>query len=148
MADLDKELQRIEQGEAWEESDEVVQLDVKKPLDKVVPIRLQAADWAKLREEARGLGVGPTTLARMWILARLRLESDLFQELKLALDRLIIQHASKESWDAMISDERAIDEFTKSKESVETIKRRVEEIQQKWNLLRDHIAEGESKQKV
>jgi len=148
MANLNKEVERIEQGEAWEESDEVVQLDVKKPLDKVVPIRLSATDWPKLREKARELGVGPTTLARMWILARLRLESDLFQELKLALDRLIIQHASKESWDAMISDERAIDEFTKSKESVETIKRRVEEIQQKWNLLRDHIAEGESKQKV
>lgn len=75
MADLNKELQRIEQGKAWEESDEVVQIEVKRPLDKVVPVRLPAAEWAKLREEARELGVGPTTLARMWILERLRLRS-------------------------------------------------------------------------
>lgn len=75
MADLDKELERIEQGEAWHETDEVVEIDVKKPLDKVVPIRLQADDWAKLRREAAELGVGPTTLARMWILERLRVRA-------------------------------------------------------------------------
>lgn len=75
MADLNKELQRIEQGEAWDESDEIVQVEVKRPLDKVVPVRLPAAEWEKLRKEARELGVGPTTLARMWILERLRLRS-------------------------------------------------------------------------
>lgn len=80
MADLNKELERIEQGEAWDESDEVVQAEVKKPLDKVVPVRLTAADWAKLREEARELGIGPTTLARMWILERLRLRSISYQD--------------------------------------------------------------------
>jgi len=72
MADLDNELQRIEQGDAWHETDEVVQVEVKRPLDKVIPVRLPADDWAKLRREARELGVGPTTLARMWILERLR----------------------------------------------------------------------------
>lgn len=75
MTDLNKELQRIEQGEAWDESDEIVQVKVKKPLDKVIPIRLPAAEWEKLRKEARKLGVGPTTLARMWILERMRLRS-------------------------------------------------------------------------
>jgi len=45
---------------------------VKKPLDKVIPIRLSTEKWEELRKEARELGIGPTTLARMWILERLR----------------------------------------------------------------------------
>jgi hypothetical protein len=72
MVDLDKEIERIEQGDAWDESDEVVQVEVKKPLDKVIPVRLSAEKWEELRKEARELGIGPTTLARMWILERLR----------------------------------------------------------------------------
>jgi hypothetical protein len=72
MADLDKEIERIEQGSAWDESDEVIQAEVKKPLDKVIPVRLSAEKWAELRKEAQELGIGPTTLARMWILERLR----------------------------------------------------------------------------
>ncbi len=75
MNDLDKEVERIEQGEAWDESDQVVQLEVKKPLDKVIPIRLSTEKWEELRKEAYELGVGPTTLARMWILERLRQRS-------------------------------------------------------------------------
>ena len=72
MAGLDEEIQRIEQGDAWDESDEVVQVEVKKPLDKVIPVRLSAEKWEEMRKEARELGIGPTTLARMWILERLR----------------------------------------------------------------------------
>jgi len=72
MAEIDKEIERIEQGNAWEDSDEVVQVEVKKPLDKVIPVRLSAEKWEQLRKEARELGIGPTTLARMWILERLR----------------------------------------------------------------------------
>ncbi|HEX77167.1 MAG TPA: hypothetical protein G4O03_01960 [Dehalococcoidia bacterium] len=72
MADLDGEIERIEQGDAWDEGDEVVQVEVKKPLDKVIPVRLSAEKWEELRKEARELGIGPTTLARMWILERLR----------------------------------------------------------------------------
>lgn len=72
MADVDKEIQRIEQGNACEETDEVVEVEVKKPLDKVIPVRLSAGKWEELRREARELGIGPTTLARMWILERLR----------------------------------------------------------------------------
>ena len=72
MADIDKAVEKIEQGNAWEETDEVVHVEVKKPLDKVIPVRLPADKWELIREEARELGVGPTTLARMWILERLR----------------------------------------------------------------------------
>jgi len=71
-ADLDKEIKKIEAGNAWDENDEVVQVEVKKPLDKVIPVRLSADKWDELRREARGLGIGPTTLARMWLLERLR----------------------------------------------------------------------------
>ena len=72
MGDVDKEIERIEHGDAWDESDEVVQVEVKKPLDKVIPVRLSADKWEELRVEARVLGIGPTTMARMWILERLR----------------------------------------------------------------------------
>ncbi len=72
MTDIDKAVEKIEQGDAWEETDEVVHVEVKKPLDKVIPVRLPADKWEQMREEARELGVGPTTLARMWILERLR----------------------------------------------------------------------------
>ncbi|MBM3173348.1 MAG: hypothetical protein FJZ85_06545 [Chloroflexi bacterium] len=33
---LDKAIREIEHGNAWDESDEVVQVDVKKPLDKII----------------------------------------------------------------------------------------------------------------
>jgi hypothetical protein len=72
MADLDKAVEDIERGDAWNESDEVVRVEVKKPLDKVIPVRLPADKWERIREEARELGIGPTTLARMWLLERLR----------------------------------------------------------------------------
>lgn len=72
MNDIDREVQRLEEGEAWEETDEVVEVEVKRPLDKVIPVRLPAEKWRELRREARELGVGPTTLARMWMLEKLR----------------------------------------------------------------------------
>ena len=72
MANLDKEIERIEQGDAWDKADEVVQVEVKKPLDKVIPVRISGEKWEELRKEARELGIGPTTLARMWLLERLR----------------------------------------------------------------------------
>ena len=75
MTDVDKEIERIEQGDAWDEGDEVVRVEVKKPLDKVIPVRLPAEKWEDMRKEARELGIGPTTLARMWILERLRLRT-------------------------------------------------------------------------
>lgn len=72
MAGTDKVVERIEKGDAWEETDEVVHLEVKKPMDKVIPVRLPSEKWEQIRKEARELGIGPTTLARMWILECLR----------------------------------------------------------------------------
>ncbi len=59
-------------ADAWLDDDEVVDMEVKRPLDKVIPVRLSSDKWAMLRREATQLGVGPSTLARMWILERLR----------------------------------------------------------------------------
>ena len=72
MADLDRTIESIEKNDAWNDSDEVVQLEVRKPLDKVIPIRLSKDKWEEIRQEARELGVGPTTLVRMWVLDHLR----------------------------------------------------------------------------
>jgi len=72
VSDIQREAQKLEAGEAWEETDEVAEIEVKRPLDKVIPVRLSSDKWEELRREARELGVGPTTLARMWILERLR----------------------------------------------------------------------------
>jgi hypothetical protein len=72
MNDIEREIQRIEEGEAWEDTDEVVEIDVKRPLNKVIPVRLSSEKWEELRREAHDVGVGPTTLARMWILEKLR----------------------------------------------------------------------------
>jgi hypothetical protein len=72
MADVNKIVEKIEQNDAWEDTDEVVKLEGKRPLDKVIPVRLSADKWEQIREEARELGIGPTTLARMWILEHLR----------------------------------------------------------------------------
>ncbi|MFA5309278.1 MAG: hypothetical protein WC370_07335 [Dehalococcoidales bacterium] len=73
MADIDKDIEKIDRGDnAWEETDEVVNIETRKPLDKVIPVRLPADKWEQIREEARELGIGPSTLSRMWILERLR----------------------------------------------------------------------------
>jgi hypothetical protein len=72
MHDLEGSIRQIEQGEAWLDSDEVVEVEVKRPLDKVIPVRLSADKWEELRAEARELGIGPSTLLRMWVLEKLR----------------------------------------------------------------------------
>lgn len=41
-------------------------------LSEGISIRLDPPTLEKLRSEAHALGIGPTTLARMWILERLR----------------------------------------------------------------------------
>ncbi|MHB8377612.1 MAG: hypothetical protein ACYDEB_11750 [Dehalococcoidia bacterium] len=71
--DIEDLVARFDAGEsAWDEDDEVIEIEVKKPLDKVIPVRLTSAHWDALYREARELGIGPTTLARMWILEKLR----------------------------------------------------------------------------
>jgi len=64
---------RFDRGEdILSEDDEIVEVTFKKPLDHVIPVRLASESWKALHREARELGVGPTTLARMWLLERLR----------------------------------------------------------------------------
>ena len=70
--DLEKEIERLETSDAWDETDEVVQVEVKRPLDIVVPVRLSNDVWKALRAEAQAVGVGPSTLVRMWVMERLR----------------------------------------------------------------------------
>jgi hypothetical protein len=72
MQEIDKAINKIEKGDAWEDTDEIIELEVKKPLKIVVPVRLSADDWERLRNEAGALGIGPTTLVRMWVLEKLR----------------------------------------------------------------------------
>jgi hypothetical protein len=74
--ELEKEVTRIEGGDAWEDEDEVVEVEVRRPLDKVIPVRLPSQKWEELRRAALEMGIGPTTLARMWLLERLRQTSD------------------------------------------------------------------------
>jgi predicted DNA binding CopG/RHH family protein len=72
MDKIEKEIKKIEEQDAWDENDQIVPMVVKKPLDKVIPIRLSSEKWEQIRQEARELGIGPSTLTRMWILDRLR----------------------------------------------------------------------------
>ena len=72
MKDSERRAKQLGDGEAWDEADEVVEIDVKRPLDKVIPVRMPSETWEELRREARELGIGPSTLARMWILEKLR----------------------------------------------------------------------------
>ncbi len=66
-------VRRFDEGESvFIEDDEAIEVAVKRPLDKVIPVRLSDEHWSALRREAEELGVGPTTLARMWILEKLR----------------------------------------------------------------------------
>ncbi|MCL4541417.1 MAG: hypothetical protein M1396_03620 [Chloroflexi bacterium] len=46
-------------------------VEIKRLLDTVIPVRLAADTYAELRREARERGVGPSTLIRMWVLEKL-----------------------------------------------------------------------------
>lgn len=73
MENLEREIERIDQGgDAWIDTDEVVLVEAKRPLDAVVPVRISSATWESLRQEAREVGIGPSTLVRMWILEKLK----------------------------------------------------------------------------
>jgi len=72
MSEQEREIQRIDDGgNAWEDTEEVVEVEFRRPLNVVVPVRLAADTWEDLRREAKEVGVGPSTLARMWLLERL-----------------------------------------------------------------------------
>lgn len=56
----------------YEEEFRPVEVRFAKNLSETLNIRLDRETLASLRDEARQKGVGPTTLARMWILEHLR----------------------------------------------------------------------------
>jgi hypothetical protein len=70
----DEQRALVERFEAGDEAleGEPVTLRARKPLGKVVPIRMSEDQWRILTREAEELGVRPTTLMRMWVLERLR----------------------------------------------------------------------------
>lgn len=73
LDEIEREIERIDQGgDAWEDTDAVVGIEVKQPLDIVVPVRLSTATWDGLYKEARQHGIGPSALVRMWVLEKLR----------------------------------------------------------------------------
>jgi hypothetical protein len=67
-----------EEAEYWDTHDstdfewEPVEMTVSRPLKMTYTIRLEPQTVEQMREIAAGMGVGPTTLARMWILEKLR----------------------------------------------------------------------------
>lgn len=75
-AELRAEVARIDAGgDAWEGTTPVPEDErprFKRPMEKVIPIRVSAEQWRALRTEAERLGIGPTTLVRMWALEKLR----------------------------------------------------------------------------
>jgi len=68
------EIERLEAGgNAWEASQPLAyRVPVKRPLNKVLQIRLAEDQWIGLREWAEELGVGPATLMRMWVVEKLK----------------------------------------------------------------------------
>lgn len=65
-------VERFDAGEDIGEDAEPVSIEVRRPLDKIVPIRIPADRWEVLAREANDLGTRPTTLLRIWLLERLR----------------------------------------------------------------------------
>jgi hypothetical protein len=73
-----------EEAEFWDTHDTTdfedefkpVRVRVSKNLTEPVTFRLDADTLAELRERAKKMGIGPTTLARMWVLERLRTERE------------------------------------------------------------------------
>jgi len=66
-----------EEADFWDTHDstefewEPVEVKVSRPLKVTFAIRLDPQTVEKLREVAASMGLGPTTLARMWILEKL-----------------------------------------------------------------------------
>ena len=66
MANVDMQVNEAENGE------KPVRVRANRNLFKVVPVRLPEDKWELIRKEANDLGIGPSTLARIWILDCLR----------------------------------------------------------------------------
>lgn len=54
-----------------------VEVTVGTDLAERITVRLEPADRAELARQARKMGVGPSTLARIWLKERLRQEQDI-----------------------------------------------------------------------
>jgi hypothetical protein len=71
--DLEREIERIERGgDAWRDTDEVVQVEVARPLATFVTVRLPMSQWQEVRRTARALGVDPNALVQDWNSEKLR----------------------------------------------------------------------------
>ena len=72
MDEVEREIGRIEGGGiVWRETDEIVQLEVERPLKTFVSVRLPTAQWLEIRRRASELGVDPTALVQDWIAEKL-----------------------------------------------------------------------------
>jgi hypothetical protein len=58
----------------FEDEFEEVKLKVARPLGHILAVRLDARTIDRLAEAGRAKGLGPSTLARMWLLERLEQE--------------------------------------------------------------------------
>jgi hypothetical protein len=73
---------REEEAEFWathsttefEDEFEEVQVKVARPLGHILAVRLDARTIDRLAQVGRAKGLGPSTLARMWLLERLEQE--------------------------------------------------------------------------
>ena len=73
---------REEEAEFWETHDttefedefEEVRVKVARPLSHILAVRLDAPTIDRLADIGRAKGLGPSTLARMWLLERLEQE--------------------------------------------------------------------------
>jgi hypothetical protein len=95
MVRSNDDVRDIEYAVALGATEDIAVAGGKPPLDKVMAVRLSAADWMKLEGEARELGIGPTTLVRMWILEHLRRSAGASHDVLGAVD-LFLQRAFRE----------------------------------------------------
>ena len=48
----------------------------KSHLRKIIPLRVSAEDWERLRKQAEGMGIGVSTLTRIWVMEKLENTQD------------------------------------------------------------------------
>jgi hypothetical protein len=70
----DRLIERVDAGESTIPLSEPMEeaIHFKQPLDRTIAVRLSDRQWQELYAEAKELGVGPSTLVRMWALEKLR----------------------------------------------------------------------------
>ena len=72
MSEHDESIRRIEGGDAWSDSDEVVAIEVRAPVRRAVEVLLTTDEWELLRREVKECGIGPAALVQSWVTERLR----------------------------------------------------------------------------